>query len=259
MSEAGITLSIVLPVRNLAGSVATAVAEYMAVAARHCADYEIILVDDGSADGTSRQVDHLAAAYDPVMVLHQPEPRGYAAALRLAWQVARGDYVLAASSAGSAGPADLSRLLAVHAGQAVVLAYRSRPPRAPLAALYAAAVRAFLGADVRDPALRFALFRADLAGLLPDDAPDGLAHAEIYARAQRAGLPTAQVAIAGRRGREAASGRALAELASYHPSSGGRQGALMGGLALMVGGGLWLLRRRRKSWPAASRRHTPTS
>jgi hypothetical protein len=219
----------------------------MAVAERHCADYEIILVDDGSSDGTPDQVDHLAAAYTPIMVLHQPEPRGYAAALRMAWQVARGDYILAASLTGPASIAELPRLLAARGECAVVVAYRVSAPRAPLAAAYAAAVRAALGSDMRDPALRFALFRSDIAGLLPDKVPDGLAHPEIYARASRAGLPVAQVAVAGRRGRDSLTGAAMLDLVSYSPpSASSRQRALMGTLTLAVAGGLWLLRRRKR-------------
>jgi len=247
LSEATVTISIVLPVRNQAGSVAAAVTECMAVAGQHCADYEIILVDDGSDDGTREQVDHLAAAYAPVMVLHQPEPRGYAAALRAAWQAARGDYLLAASLSGPAGIADLPRLLAALGDHAVVVGYRPHLPHTLLAPIYAAAVRTIFGTDLRDPALRFGLFRADLAELLPDDAPDGLAHAEIYARAKHAGLPVAQVAISGRRGREiATTGVALIELAGYRQLGGRRQGAVMGTLAILVAGGLWLLRRRRR-------------
>jgi MYXO-CTERM domain-containing protein len=244
VSEA--TISIVLPVRNRAGSVAAVVVECMAVAGRHSADYEIILVDDGSDDGTGEQIDHLAAAYDPVMVLHQPHPRGYAAALRMAWQVARGDYLFAASLAGPASLAELPRLMAALADQAVVTGYRLGPPQAPLAHLYAAAVRAALGTDLRDPALRFALFRADVADLLPADVPDSLAHAEIYARAVRTGLPVAQVGVAGRRGRDSANTAALIELASYRPPQPGRQSAILGALALVVAGGLWRLRRRRR-------------
>ncbi|NTV63807.1 MAG: glycosyltransferase [Oscillochloris sp.] len=246
MSEATTTISIVLPVRNLADSVATTVTECMAVAGQHCADYEIILVDDGSDDGTRDQADHLVAAYDPVMVLHQPEPRGYSAALRAAWQVARGDYLLAFQPTGPAGIAELPRLLAALEDRAVVVGYRPHPPRMPLAPLYAAAVRAMLGGDLRDPALRCALFRADLADLLPADAPDGLAHTEIYARAQRAGLPVAQVAITGRQGGEQAPSAALVELARYRPASGGQPGPLVVALAVMAGGGLWLLRRHRR-------------
>lgn len=244
MTEA--TISIVLPVRNRADSVAAAVVECMAVAGRHCADYEIILIDDGSDDGTREQVDHLAAAYDPVMVLHQPQPRGYAAALRMAWQVARGDYLFAVSLAGPAGVAELPRLLPALAGHAVVTGYRLNPPQVPLAQLYAAAVRALLATDLRDPALRFALFRADAADLLPSDVPDSLAHAEIYARAARSGLPVAQVGVAGRRGRGSASASALIDLLGYRPPQPASQGLLVGTLALLVAGGLWRLRRRRR-------------
>jgi hypothetical protein len=242
-----VTISIVLPVGNHVRSVASAVAECMAVAERHCDDYEIILVDDGSSDGTCEQIDHLAAAYAPVMVLHQPEPRGYAAALRMAWQVARGDYIMAASIVGPASIAELPRLLAARGECAVVAGYRVSVPRTPLALAYAAAVRAALGCDMRDPALRFALFRSDIAGLLPDKVPDGLAHPEIYARAHRAGLPVAQVAVAGRRGRDSLTSAAMLDLVGYRPpSASSRQGALMGVLTLAVAGGLWLLRRRKR-------------
>jgi MYXO-CTERM domain-containing protein len=245
VSEA--TISIVMPVRNQTGLVASAVAECLAVAGRYCADFEIILVDDGSGDGTREQVDHLAAAYAPVMVLHQPELRGYAAALRMAWQVARGDYILAASLAGPTSIAELPRLLAARGECAVVTGYRVPTPRSPLASAYAAAVRATLGSDMRDPALRFALFRSDLASLLPDKVPDGLVHPEIYARARHTGLQVAQVAVTSRRGRDSLTSAALIDLVSYSPPSvGSRQGALMGALTLAVAGGLWLLRRRRK-------------
>jgi hypothetical protein len=234
-------------VRNQASSIAAAVAECMAVASRHCDDYEIILIDDGSDDGTREQVDHLAAAYAPVMVLHQAQPLGYAAALRMAWQVARGNYILALSLAGPAGLAEVPRLLAARGTHAAIVGYRVPAPRSPLASAYAAAVRAALGTDMRDPALRFALFRADLAGLLPSKVPDSLVHPEIYARAARAGLLVAQVAVAGRRGRDSVAGTDLLDLVSYRPpSAGSLQGALMGALTLAVAGGLWLLRRRRK-------------
>ncbi|MEI6778130.1 MAG: glycosyltransferase family 2 protein [Chloroflexales bacterium] len=242
-----ITISIVLPVRNRAGSIASEVAECMAIATQQCDDYEIILVDDGSNDGTREQVDHLAAAYAPVMVLHQPVPRGYAAALRMAWQVARGDYILAASLAGPTGLAELPRLLAARGESAVVVGYRTPAPRSPITAAYAAAVRAALGSNMRDPALRLALFRSDLAGLLPDMVPDGLAHPEIYARASRAGMPVTQVAVAGRRGRDSFTSTAMIELVNYSPpSAGSRQSALMGAMTLAVVGGFWLLRRSRR-------------
>jgi len=241
------TISIVLPVRNQAGSVASNIAECMAVAERHCDDYEIIIVDDGSSDGTREQVDHLAAAYAPVMVLHQPVPRGYAAALRMAWQVARGDYILAASLAGPAGLAELPRLLAARGENAVVIGYRVPAPRSPITAAYAAAVCAVLGTNMRDPALRLALFRADLAGLLPDKVPDGLVHPEIYTRARRAGMAVAQVAVTGRRGRDSLTGTAMIDLVNYSPPSvRNPQGALMGAMTLAVAGGFWLLRRSRK-------------
>ena len=46
------------------------------------ADYEIIIVDDGSADETGRIADGIAAANERVRAIHHPHNLGYGAALQ---------------------------------------------------------------------------------------------------------------------------------------------------------------------------------
>jgi hypothetical protein len=229
-------------VRSLAEPLPEAVAACAAAAADHGASYEIILIDDGD-EATARQADHLAAAYGPVMVLHQPRPLGYAEALRAAWPFASGAYLVAIDLAGPVGIAEVPRLLAaLGAGHAVLAAYRLGAGQGAATQLYAAAVRRALRTDLRDPALRLAIFRSDLADMLPPTTPDSLAHAEIYARAARAGLAVAQVGVAGRR--RAIGPAALIELIRSRPPASPRQlGALAGSLAMGLAGGVWLLRR----------------
>ncbi|WP_129632335.1 glycosyltransferase [Candidatus Oscillochloris fontis] len=239
------TLSIFLPVRNQAPTLATMVAECMAVASQHCPDYEIIVVDDGSDDATGQQADLLAASYDPVMVLHLSEPRGYVAALRAAWAVARGEYLCAYNPYGAVGISELPRLLTIHRDYAVVLGYRGQRATSPLALFYAILVRLLLGADLPDPSLRFALFRHDLAEFIPDQVPDGLVHGEIYARAQRAGLAVTQVEVQSQRGQEPLASAALFELITYYQQGGIQQRMKLGVLLLLATFFLWLARRRR--------------
>lgn len=245
----GNSLSIMLPVRQLAGRLGPVVAECLRVAASLAADYELILVNDGSTDTTGAQADALAAIHPPVAVLHHPRQRGYRAALLSAWSVARGDLVLAMDLAGPVSIGELPRLVPAMADHAAAFAYRVPAPRAPRAAAFAAAL-ALRGVPApRDPALRYTLARANLRDLLPPGGPDALAHADLFAAAASRGIPVAQVAVTARPGPAPAPSMAdiLAALNSGPPPGpAARRGAALGAGALVAAWSLWLLRRWRR-------------
>jgi hypothetical protein len=73
-------------------------------------DFEVIVVDDGSADSTPRIVDALAAEDDRIL-LHRRPHAGYPAALNAGWQAARGEYVGILDADDLAEPARLERQL----------------------------------------------------------------------------------------------------------------------------------------------------
>ena len=56
--------------------------------------HELILVDDGSADGTRRVMDAAAAHHDSVRVEALPENRGKGRALAVGVEAAKGDEIL---------------------------------------------------------------------------------------------------------------------------------------------------------------------
>lgn len=57
-------------------------------------DFDLILAENGSTDGTAETAEGLQAAYPWLSVLHLSEP-DYGAALRAGFQAARGDWVIA--------------------------------------------------------------------------------------------------------------------------------------------------------------------
>lgn len=135
---------------------------------------DVLVVDDGSPDGTGQVADRIAAADPRVAVLHRPGKQGlgtaYVAGFRLALE--RGyDVVVEMDADGSHQPEELPRLLdALDDDVALVIGSRWVPGgsvvhwprrRALLSRAGNAFTRVVLGLDVRDATAGFRAYRAD--------------------------------------------------------------------------------------------------
>lgn len=110
-------LSVLLPALNEAATVEQIIEEVLEVPE----DLELILVDDGSSDGTGEIMDRHADG-DRVRVIHHRTPQGKGAAVRTALDYARGDYVLIQDADLEYSPGEIPQLLEpVHSGRASVV------------------------------------------------------------------------------------------------------------------------------------------
>ena len=123
------SLSIVVPAHNEEQNIDALVAEIRAT----CLDlfqgnklrYEVIIVDDGSTDGTGAIADSLAVLTE-VKVVHHPVNRGYGAALRSGFEAATKRYVAFIDGDRQLDPRDFLRL-APHARRTQLsIGYRKR-------------------------------------------------------------------------------------------------------------------------------------
>jgi glycosyltransferase involved in cell wall biosynthesis len=122
-------LSVVLPCRQAERTVAPAIRALARAAADASAAYEIVVVDDGSRDGTVRNVAGFVGPVGPVRLLVHPHRRGYGAALRTGLAAATLPWILLATAGEELDAADLARLIALTASADVVVGRRAAPPR----------------------------------------------------------------------------------------------------------------------------------
>lgn len=189
------SLSLVLPARNDAPGLAATVRECLDVLPAYFADYEIIIVDDGSQDATSERADYLAATCEPVMVIHHPHPRGYGRALVHGLSVARGDYLLCLDVSSPVRVRELVRLMPFVGHYDVIIGHRLAHA-GRRAQVFRRLVNWLFALDLRDTGCRLTLFRADQLqpGELLSHSP--LVHIELYVRAIQRRATYVQVGLA---------------------------------------------------------------
>ncbi len=110
--EARSSLSIVLPCFDEAERLPGTLAVYLAHFPPSRAEVELIVVDDGSSDGTSAIADQIAAADPRVRVVRTPHNHGKGYAVRVGVQAAEGELVVFTDADGSYGPEQLERVVA---------------------------------------------------------------------------------------------------------------------------------------------------
>jgi dolichol-phosphate mannosyltransferase len=102
-------LSIVIPVYDESGNILPLVEEVRSVLDRRLR-YEIIFVNDGSTDGTGREIETQVAAHEVVRSVHHPVNRGQSAAVRTGVEAARSTTIAVMDGDGQNDPKDILRL-----------------------------------------------------------------------------------------------------------------------------------------------------
>jgi glycosyltransferase involved in cell wall biosynthesis len=103
-------------------------AEALAALTAGSIDGEVLLVDDGSRDGTSEIADSIALREPRFRVLHHGANRGFSGAMSSALRQSRGEWIFLVPADGQVPLHDVGRFLAASAGADIVVGIRSHRP-----------------------------------------------------------------------------------------------------------------------------------
>lgn len=116
-------VSVVLPTYNERETIASVLADLLGVADRESIPVELIVVDDGSPDGTAADVGGRFGD-EPRVRLHRRNGRGLAGAIRTGAEMARGDILVLMDTDGNHNPAQVPELLRRLEGADIVVGSR---------------------------------------------------------------------------------------------------------------------------------------
>jgi glycosyltransferase involved in cell wall biosynthesis len=201
------TLTIFFPMWNeedFVGRVVDAAREVCdhLVAVGELSDYELLLVDDASTDGTGKLADEQAALDPRVRVVHHEVNRKLGGALKTGFAEATGDLVLYTDADLPFDLLDLEkalRLLRIYEAD-VVSAYRhdrtaEGPRRAIYSFVYNNLIRWGLGLRVRDINFSFKLVRREVLDHVTLISEGSFIDAELLGKAHRLGFQIIQFGV----------------------------------------------------------------
>jgi glycosyltransferase involved in cell wall biosynthesis len=182
-------ISAVLPAFNEEANLERVVARTAGALASRTRAFEVIVVDDGSQDGSARLLDQLKTRYPNLRVIRHPQNRGYGAALRSGFTAARLPWIFMMDADNQFDPSDLD-LLTRHADEAdIVTGYRKQRqdplPRRLNAWAFFYLVRLLFGRQVRDVNCAFKLLRRDIVSRMDLRSNGALINTEVFVLARR--------------------------------------------------------------------------
>ncbi len=193
------SLSLVLPAHNEEANIGIVVEQALAVLPAFSDDFEIIVVDDGSRDGTRAIVESVSVADPRVKLVHHPVNRGYGGALTSGFRASRGDHVMFMDADRQFDLADLALLSPFVDRFDMVAGFRKERHdpfhRRVNAEIFNVAVRILFGVHLRDIDCAFKVLNGDLIRSMDLSAPGALINTEIQAKARRQGATLQQVGV----------------------------------------------------------------
>ena len=155
-------------------------------------DYEVLIIDDGSTDGTREKADELAERYPGVRAIHHEVNKGYGGAVWTGLRSASKDLVFFTDGDGQFDIRELKDFYEALNDYDAVLGYRidrkDPPHRILFAKCWGMLIRMLFGFRLRDLDCAFKLIRRDLIKDIEPECGGAMVTVELIARLSAKGF-----------------------------------------------------------------------
>jgi glycosyltransferase involved in cell wall biosynthesis len=194
------SFSVFFPAYNDSLTIASLIEDAHSVLSGITNNYEIIVVNDGSQDGTGPLLDKLAEKDSKLRVFHHPRNRGYGGALITGLSQAKNEWVFYTDGDGQYDVKELALLIAaIRPGVGLVNGYkvaRSDPwYRKVLGGIYQKLVSVAFDLKTVDPDCDFRLIQRKILQEISLRSTSGVICVELVSKIQRTGCQIAQVPV----------------------------------------------------------------
>jgi glycosyltransferase involved in cell wall biosynthesis len=167
---------------------------------RVTADFEVLVVNDGSKDGSGAILDRLASELPCLRVIHHPRNMGYGRALISGFNNAQKDLIFYTDGDGQYDVREVHKLLAeLRPGVDLVNGYKIRRAdawyRIWIGRLYQVAMKRFFRLAIRDVDCDFRLFRRRIIEEISLSSRSGVICVEMAKKFEQAGFRMVEVPV----------------------------------------------------------------
>ncbi len=194
-------VSVFFPAYNDAPSLPPLIGKTFAMLEEQVADFEVIVVNDGSADNTAEVLQNLAAKYGPRMrVVTHDVNRGYGGALRSGFAAATKEFVFYTDGDGQYDVGELPKLLALMTPNvSFVNGYKTERNdpwhRIWIGKAYNQFARLMFQVRLRDIDCDFRLIRRSLLELIHLESTSGTVCVELVRKLELCGMKVEEVGV----------------------------------------------------------------
>jgi len=194
-----VSISVFFPCYNEQDNVSRTTEQALAVLEKLGADFEVIIVDDGSSDATGRIADEIAGRNSSVKVVHHPTNLGYGAALQSGFKTATKQLVFYTDGDGQFDITEMPPLLPLMAQYDIVSCYRLNRQdnliRKINAWCWTKLVCLLFRMKIRDIDCAFKLYKREIFDNITLLSAGALIDTEVLARAIRKGYTVTQKGV----------------------------------------------------------------